>query len=244
VWHSRAEGAQMSMAGHTTAHQAAGERWLVVGLGNPGPRFSANRHNAGFMVADLLGARIGAGTRHDAGSMVADLLRGRLGTAFRRERSGVTAATGRLGGMVGGPAGSGGTAVIIAKPMSFMNLSGGPVAAACRYHKIPPTRLVVIHDELDLPFATIRLKFGGGDNGHNGLRSLTGALGTRDFYRVRIGIGRPPGRQDPADFVLTDFSATERKELPLLLERAADAVESLLAQGLAAAQNEFHTAAP
>jgi PTH1 family peptidyl-tRNA hydrolase len=234
----------MSTAEHTTQRPAADERWLIVGLGNPGPRFAANRHNAGSMVADLLGARIGVGARHDAGSMVADLLRGRLGTAFRRERSGLAAATGRLGGPTSGPAGSRGTAVIIAKPMSFMNLSGGPVAAACRYHKIPPARLVVIHDELDLPFETIRLKFGGGDNGHNGLRSLGGALGTRDYYRVRIGIGRPPGRQDPADFVLTDFSAPQRKELPFILERAADAVEALLSRGLAAAQNEFHTAQP
>jgi len=232
----------MGTAEHTTGHPAADDRWLIVGLGNPGPRFAANRHNAGSMVADLLGTRIGAGTRHDAGSMVADLLRGRLGTAFRRERSGMAAATGRLGGPTSGAAGSGGTAVIIAKPMSFMNLSGGQVVAACRYHKIPPARLVVIHDELDLPFATIRLKFGGGDNGHNGLRSLADALGTRDYYRVRIGIGRPPGRQDPADFVLTDFSPRERKELPLLIERAADAVEALLARGLAAAQNEFHGA--
>jgi len=190
----------------------AGERWLVVGLGNPGPQYSRHRHNAGFMVADLLAARIGSG--------------------FRRERSRVLAAAGRISGLP----------VIIAKPMSFMNLSGGPVSAASGFYKIPADRIVVIHDELDLPFGTIRLKLGGGDNGHNGLRSLTSALHTRDYYRVRIGIGRPPGRQDPADFVLTDFSAAERKELPLLLERAADAVESLLKVGLAATQNEVHAA--
>jgi peptidyl-tRNA hydrolase, PTH1 family len=189
-------------------------RWLVAGLGNPGPPYAGNRHNAGFMVADLLAARIGAG--------------------YRRDRSRVQAAWGQLAGLP----------VIIAKPMSFMNLAGPRLAAVAGYYKIPPDRIAVVHDELDLPFGTIRLKLGGGDGGHNGLRSLTGALGTRDYYRVRVGIGRPPGRQDPADFVLRDFAAAERKEVPLVLERAADAVEALLRLGLAPAQNEFHPAAP
>jgi PTH1 family peptidyl-tRNA hydrolase len=130
--------------------------------------------------------------------------------------------------------------VIIAKPMPYMNLSGGPIASLCGYYKIPAARLIVVHDELDLPFGTVRLKLGGGDNGHNGLRSITGSLGTRDYHRVRVGIGRPPGRQDPADFVLTDFSPVQRKELPLVLERAADAVQTLLSHGLAVAQNEIH----
>jgi peptidyl-tRNA hydrolase, PTH1 family len=186
------------------------ERWLVAGLGNPGPQYAGNRHNAGFMVAELLAARIGSG--------------------FRRDRSRAQAATGRLAGVP----------VILAKPMSFMNLSGEPLVAMARFYKIPASRLVVVHDELDLPFGTIRLKLGGGDGGHNGLRSLTRSLATRDYYRVRVGIGRPPGRQDPADYVLRDFSAAERKELPLVLERAADAVEALLRLGLAAAQNEVH----
>lgn len=186
------------------------ERWLVAGLGNPGPQYAGNRHNAGFMVADLLA--------------------GRLGSGFRRDRSRTQAASGRLAGVP----------VILAKPMSFMNLAGEPLAAMARFYKIPPSRLVVVHDELDLPFCTIRLKLGGGDGGHNGLRSLSRSLATRDYYRVRVGIGRPPGRQDPADYVLRDFSAAERKELPLALERAADAVEALLRAGLAAAQNEFH----
>lgn len=190
--------------------QMDGERWLVAGLGNPGPQYAGNRHNAGFMVAELLAARIGS--------------------AFRRDRSRTQAASGRLARVP----------VILAKPMSFMNLSGEPLAAMARFYKIPPERLVVVHDELDLPFGTIRLKLGGGDGGHNGLRSLTRTLGTRDYCRVRVGIGRPPGRQDPADYVLRDFSAAERKELPLVLERAADAVEALLRLGLAAAQNEFH----
>ena len=188
----------------------ADERWLIAGLGNPGASYAGNRHNVGFMVADVLAARIRSG--------------------FKRDRSRVQAATGRLAGLP----------VIIAKPMSYMNLSGGPIASLCGYYKIPPARVVVIHDELDLPFGTIRLKLGGGDNGHNGLRSLTGSLGTRDYYRVRVGVGRPPGRHDPADFVLTDFRPVQREELPLVLERAADAVETLLSRGLAAAQNEIH----
>jgi len=159
-----------------------------------------------------------------------------MGSGFRRDRSRTQAASGRLAGLP----------VIVAKPMSFMNLSGGPLAALSSFYKIPPDQTVVLHDELDLSFGTIRLKLGGGDNGHNGLRSVTSALGTRDYYRVRVGIGRPAGRQDPADFVLTDFTAAERKELPLVSELAADAVETLLRSGLAAAQNEIHpnTAAP
>lgn len=188
----------------------ADERWLIVGLGNPGPAYAGNRHNVGFMVAELLATRIGSG--------------------FRRDRSRAQTATGRLAGHP----------VILAKPTSFMNLSGGPVAAAASFYKIPPDRTAVIHDELDLPFGTIRIKLGGGDNGHNGLRSLTAALRTREYFRIRFGIGRPPGRQDPADFVLADFSPAERKELPLSLELAADAVHSLLELGLAAAQNQVH----
>jgi PTH1 family peptidyl-tRNA hydrolase len=124
--------------------------------------------------------------------------------------------------------------------MTFMNVSGRPVAALRGFYKVPADRIVVIHDELDIPFDTIRLKLGGGDNGHNGLRSVTAALGTRDYYRIRIGIGRPPGRMDPADFVLRDFSAAEREALPVLLSRSADAAEVLLGRGLAPAQNEFH----
>jgi peptidyl-tRNA hydrolase, PTH1 family len=190
----------------------ADQRWLIAGLGNPGDQYAANRHNCGFMVADVLAARMGA--------------------RFKRDRSRARVAEGRLAG----------SPVTLAKPQSFMNLSGGPVASLRTFYKIPAERIVVVHDELDLPFGTIRLKQGGGDNGHNGLRSVTAALGTRDYLRVRVGIGRPPGRMDPADFVLHDFSAAERKVLPDVLERAADAVEALLRQGLAAAQNEFHGA--
>jgi peptidyl-tRNA hydrolase, PTH1 family len=191
-----------------------GERWLIVGLGNPGPGYAANRHNAGYMVADVLAGRIGA--------------------RFRAGKSRAAVAEGRLAGRP----------VTLGKPMTFMNLSGGPVAGLCGYYRVPAGQLVVIHDELDLPFGTIRLKLGGGDNGHNGLRAVTASLGTREYHRVRFGIGRPPGRMDPAVFVLRDFSAAERKELPLLLDRAADAAEALLTDGLAAAQNAFHGTAP
>lgn len=186
------------------------QRWLIAGLGNPGPAYTGNRHNAGFMVADLLA--------------------GRAGLRLKRDRSRAELGAGRLAGQ----------AVTIIKPMTFMNLSGRPVAAAMAYYRFGLEQLVAVHDELDLPFGAVRLKLGGGDNGHNGLRSVTGALGSREYYRVRIGIGRPPGRLDPADYVLRDFSAAERKEVPLILERAADAVEVLLTAGLAAAQNQFH----
>jgi len=185
-------------------------RWLVVGLGNHAPEYAANRHNAGFMVADLIAERIGA--------------------RFKSHRARAEVAEGRLAG----------SPVTVAKPRSFMNLSGRPVAALRDFYKIPPDRIVVVHDELDLPFGTLRVKLGGGDNGHNGLRSITQALGTGDYYRVRFGIGRPPGRMDPADFVLRDFSPPQRRELPLLVDRAADAVETLLQNGLVTAQNVFH----
>ena len=122
-----------------------------------------------------------------------------------------------------------------------MNLSGRPVAALTAFYKVPPERLVVVHDELDIPFGAVRLKLGGGDNGHNGLRSVTARLGTREYYRARIGIGRPPGRMDPAAYVLRDFTAAERKDLPLFADRCADATETLITQGLAAAQNVYHT---
>jgi len=188
----------------------ADERWIIVGLGNPGPEYAGNRHNAGQMVLDLLAERIGA--------------------RFKAQRTRNDIAEGRLSGQP----------VTLARPRSYMNLSGGPVAALLGFYKLSPERLVVIHDELDVSFGVVRLKLGGGDNGHNGLRSITSSLGTRDYYRARFGIGRPPGRMDPAAFVLKDFSAQERKELPFALDRAADAVEALITKGLAEAQNEYH----
>jgi PTH1 family peptidyl-tRNA hydrolase len=190
---------------------AAEDPWLVVGLGNPGPDYSGNRHNAGFMVLDVL-----AGT---------------AGGRFKSHRARAEVVEGRLAGR----------RVVLAKPRSYMNESGGPVKALADFYKVPLERIVVVHDELDIPYGALRLKMGGGDNGHNGLRSITKSLGGRDYLRVRFGIGRPPGRMDAAAFVLRDFSATERKELDLNLDRAADAVEALLTEGLDRAQNTFHT---
>ena len=191
------------------ARRMPDDRWLIAGLGNPGPSYAANRHNAGFLAADVLAARAGA--------------------RFRASKFRALTADGRLAGH----------SVTIIKPLTFMNESGSPVAGVTGFYRLPPGQVVVIHDELDLPFGSIRLKLGGGDNGHNGLRSVTARLGS-DYYRTRIGIGRPPGRMDPAAYVLRDFAAPERAELPLVLERAADAVEMLLDKGLTAAQNAFH----
>jgi len=188
----------------------ADDRQLVVGLGNPGPRYAGNRHNAGFFVVDLLAERIGA--------------------RFKAHRGRCDVVEGRVAGVP----------VVLAKPKSYMNESGGPIVSISRFYKVPVERITVVHDELDLPFGTLRLKRGGGDGGHNGLRSASSALGSRDYARVRFGIGRPPGRQDPAEYVLRDFSAAERKELDYLVDRAADAVEALLAQGLEVAQNKFN----
>jgi PTH1 family peptidyl-tRNA hydrolase len=169
--------------------------------------------------------------------MVTALLAERVegpGARFRAHRSGNEVAEGRLAGIP----------VTLARPRSYMNLSGKPVAALAAFYKVPPERLVVVHDELDLPSGAVRLKLGGGDNGHNGLRSITQALGTRDYYRVRFGIGRPPGRMDPAVYVLRDFSAAERKDLPFFIDRAADATEALIARGLDEAQNRYHAVLP
>jgi PTH1 family peptidyl-tRNA hydrolase len=184
--------------------------WLVVGLGNPGEPYAGNRHNVGFMVVDVLAAR--SGGRFKAHKARADVVEGRLFEAR----------------------------AVLAKPRSYMNESGGPVAGLRDFFGVPVDRLIVVHDELDIDFGSIRVKCGGGDNGHNGLRSITKSLGTKEYLRVRVGIGRPPGRMDPAAFVLRDFSAAERKDLGLELERAADAVESLVGSGLIATQNVYH----
>ncbi|WP_067697888.1 aminoacyl-tRNA hydrolase [Nocardia jejuensis] len=184
---------------------------LVVGLGNPGSEYERTRHNVGFMVADVLAERVGGRfTVHKKSG--ADLLEARLD----------------------------GRKVLIAKPRDYMNLSGRPVAALARFFSVPATDVIAVHDELDLPFGDIRLKRGGGEGGHNGLRSISQALTTKEYLRVRFGIGRPPGRQDPADYVLKPFSAPERKEVPVIVEQAADAVELLLRVGLEAAQNQLH----
>jgi PTH1 family peptidyl-tRNA hydrolase len=184
---------------------------LVVGLGNPGPNYARTRHNLGFMVADRLAARLGS-------------------TFKAHKRSGAEIATGRLGGCP----------VVLAKPRSYMNESGRQVVPLAKFYSVPPADIIVIHDDLDLDFGRIRLKLGGGEGGHNGLRSVVAALGTKDFERVRIGIGRPPGRKDPAAFVLENFSAAERTEVPAICEQAADATELLIELGLEPAQNQVH----
>ena len=175
---------------------------LIVGLGNPGPRYEGNRHNIGFLVADELA--------------------GRVGGRFKAHKCGAEVVEGRLGG----------TRAVLVKPRSYMNLSGGPVTGAVRFFKVPPESVIVVHDELDLPFGELRLKRGGGENGHNGLRSITKSLGTKEYVRVKFGVDRPPGRMDPADYVLKDFSAAERKDLGYFVDRCADAVEVAAAEGL------------
>lgn len=187
------------------------EPLLVVGLGNPGPQYAKNRHNLGFMVADLLA--------------------GRMGTPFKlHKKSGAQVATGRLGQHP----------VVLAKPQVFMNESGRQVGPLAKFYSVSPAGVIVIHDELDIDFGTIKLKLGGGEGGHNGLRSIAQALGSKDFHRVRVGIGRPPGRKDPAAFVLENFSATERSEVAVICEQAADATGMLIELGLEPAQNRLH----
>jgi PTH1 family peptidyl-tRNA hydrolase len=192
--------------------------WLVVGLGNPGPGYAGNRHNVGAMVVDELARRGGVSLRtHKARAVAAQL---RVGT---------------------GPGGVPGPPAVVAVPSSYMNESGGPVKALLSFFSVPVERLVVVHDELDIDAGAVRLKRGGGEGGHNGLRSISSSLGTKDYHRVRVGIGRPPGRMDPADFVLKDFSPSERKDLlPFLVDDAADAVEQLVTVGLLDAQQRVH----
>lgn len=206
--------------------------WLIVGLGNPGPSYAGHRHNVGAMVVDELAARTGASLRsHRSRASVAEV---RL--------VGPTSGAGPANaGPAATPNGATARRAVIARPLTFMNESGGPVAGLLSFYKIPVENLIVIHDELDIPFAEVRLKLGGGEGGHNGLRSVTKSVGTRDYLRVRVGIGRPPGRMDAADYVLHDFSGSERTEVPLLISDAADAVERLVHEGLVAAQQQWHS---
>jgi peptidyl-tRNA hydrolase, PTH1 family len=192
------------------------EVWLVVGLGNPGPKYAGNRHNIGYLVVEELARRMGSGFRtHKSGR--AEVVEGRLGAP-----------------------GIPGPRVVLAKARSYMNEVGGPVKALATFYKVKPDHVIAVHDELDIDFGTLRTKWGGGDNGHNGLKSMRGSLGTGDFYRVRAGIGRPPGRQEVADFVLSDYSAKERKELPFQVDDAADAIECLVTEGLEKTQQRFN----
>ena len=183
--------------------------WLVVGLGNPGPDYAANRHNVGQMVLDILADRISA--------------------SFKTHKANASVAEGRLG--FGGPK------VILAKPGTFMNNSGGPVSGLMKFYDVPIQNVIVVHDELDIDAGAVRVKQAGGHAGHNGLRDIIAAADSNDFVRVRVGIGRPPGRMDAADFVLKNFSAEERKELPLLLALSADAVEEIVTKGALEAMN-------
>ncbi len=188
------------------------ETWLVIGLGNPGPQYENTRHNVGQMVVDELARRRNEGFKaHKANARVAE-------TWVR----------------------PGGAKLILAKPNSYMNVSGGPVAGLAKFYGIDADHIIVLHDELDIPFDTIKMKIGGGHGGHNGVRDIAKALGTPEFFRVRVGIGRPPGRQDPADWVLSPFSGDQRTQLPLLVGDSADAVELVGEEGLLSAQQKFH----
>ena len=191
----------------------ANDVWLVVGLGNPGPDYAGNRHNVGQMALDVLASRISA--------------------TFKSHKSNALVAEGRIS--IGGPK------VILAKPLSYMNTSGGPVSSLMKFYDVPVSHVLVVHDELDIDAGLVRVKVGGGHAGHNGLRDIIAAAGSPEFARIRVGIGRPPGRQDAADFVLKDFSSTERKDmLPLLLETSADAIEVVVTHGVLEAQQKYN----
>lgn len=184
---------------------------MVVGLGNPGPTYASTRHNIGYMVADVLAARMGGSwKKHKSGR--ADVVEGRLA----------------------------GERVVLGRARSYMNESGGPVSTLAKFYDVEPDHVIAIHDELDIDFGMLRIKQGGGDNGHNGLKSIRQSLDSGEFFRVRVGIGRPPGRQDVHDFVLKAYSSTERKDLPTYIEEAADAIESLITVGLDRTQSVFN----
>ncbi|MEO3936302.1 aminoacyl-tRNA hydrolase [Dermatophilaceae bacterium Soc4.6] len=206
--------------------------WLVIGLGNPGPSYAGNRHNVGAMVVhDLAGRHAGGPVTGRGAKRVA------APATFKAHKARASVCETRLGTVAGGAPGP---RAVIAVPSAYMNESGGPVKALATFFSIDLDHVVVVHDELDIPAGEVRLKRGGGEGGHNGLRSISQSLGSRDYLRVRVGIGRPPGRMDPADYVLRDFSGTERTELPFTLDTAADAVESLVAVGLLESQQRFH----
>jgi PTH1 family peptidyl-tRNA hydrolase len=189
--------------------------WLVVGLGNPGDQYAATRHNIGQMVIDELAKR------------------NSIKLSSHKSRTDIAAY--KLG--VGVDAHS----IILAKSKSYMNESGGPIKALANFYSVQPENIIVLHDELDIPFAAIRSKIAGGDNGHNGLKSMTSAFDGPDYYRIRLGIGRPMGQQDPADFVLKAFSKVEQKNLAEFIDRGADAVESLISSGLELTQQNFNS---
>lgn len=193
------------------------EVWLIVGLGNPGPTYAGTRHNIGYLVVDELASRMGGGALKAHKSGRAEVLEGRLA-----------------------PPGAPAPKVVLGRARGYMNESGGPVSTLAKFYGVAPDHVIAVHDELDIDFGTLRVKLGGGDNGHNGLKSMRASLGTGDFYRVRAGIGRPPGRQDPADFVLSNYTSVERKELPFQIGDAADAIECLIDKGLEETQQRFN----
>jgi peptidyl-tRNA hydrolase, PTH1 family len=185
--------------------------FLVVGLGNPGPNYALNRHNVGQMLLDVVAARFGESFKaHKSNALVAEVK------------------------VIGGPK------LILAKPLSYMNLSGGPTSSLMSFYKLDPESLIVAHDELDLPPATFKLKQGGGHGGHNGIRDIIAAIDTKDFARIRLGIGRPPGTSDAADYVLKNFSGSEKTEMAVTLEIAADALEEMARNGIEATQGKYH----
>lgn len=190
--------------------------WIVVGLGNPGPTYAGHRHNVGFLVADELASRMAVRFSAPKG-MRAEIADGRIGLPPH------------------------GTRLILVKSRTYMNDTGAAVSAVLGYYKAPVERMIVVHDELDIDPGQLRVKFGGGDNGHNGLKSIRRSLNTGDFYRVRVGVGRPPGRQDPADFLLSNFPASAKADVALEVDRAADAIESLVAAGLERTQSAFNS---
>ena len=192
---------------HKEGDGDAEARFVVVGLGNPGPRYETTRHNLGVMVLGILVER--------------------NGTRLKSHKSGCLVGDAHLGGK----------SVVLARPTSYMNESGRPAGQLARFYKAVPESVLVVHDELDIPFGDVRVKFGGGVAGHNGLKSVAAHLRTKDFPRIRVGVSRPPGRQDAADYVLSNFSSAERKELPEILERAADAVEQVVTEGVERAMN-------
>ena len=189
-------------------------RWLIIGLGNPGAEYEKTRHNIGAALVTSIAA--GSGVK------------------FTSHKSRANVAEFKLGYGLSAPT------IVLATLRCYMNESGGPTKSLADFFKVSGAKIIVAHDELDIPFQSLRIKFGGGDNGHNGLKSISSALGSGDYFRIRLGIGRPPGNQDPADFVLKPFNASERAELPDFFSRASTAIETLISHGLERAQQDFN----
>ncbi|NBN91373.1 MAG: aminoacyl-tRNA hydrolase [Actinobacteria bacterium] len=193
---------------------ASSNRWLVIGLGNPGKEYEKTRHNVGAALIAEYAKK--AGVKFSSHKSRADIAEISIGVGAQR------------------------VSLIAATLRCYMNESGGPTSSLANFFKVSNNQIVIAHDELDIPFQSIRIKYGGGDNGHNGLKSVTSGLSSSDYYRIRLGIGRPVGEQDPADFVLKPFSSAERKDLDQFLQKGIDALELLITQGLERAQNSFN----